>query len=150
MAIGANSYGDVAGVEALARKYTSPTSGTFGSSTKPTATQVEGFIDDVSGLVNVMLAEQGYDIPVVNADGALALDGFVNQIAAALCEAANSSGRFFSEETAEESTFNLIRKEAEVFIVQHAQGFEDLGAARTRRRITAWLGDKPIAIAEVA
>jgi len=146
MAIGVNSYGSVSACEGLVKKYAG--SG-FSTTTNPTLLQVEGYIDRVSGIVNVLLAEQGYDIPVVDADGKLALDEFVNQTAAALCEAANSSGRFFSERAAETGTFTMIAQEAEAFIVQHAQGFEDLGAARSRHLATAWMGDKPIAIAEV-
>ena len=148
MAIGANSYGSVSACEGLVKKYTA--SGSFTTATHPTLLQVEGYIDRISGIVNVLLAEQGYDIPVVDADGKLALDEFVNQTAAALCEAANSSGRFFSEKAAEVGVFPMIMQEAEAFVTQHAQGFEDLGAARSRHLATAWMGDKPIAIAEVA
>ena len=147
MAIGANSYGSTSAVGGLVKKYSG---GTFDTTTHPTLIQVEGFIDRVSGIVNVMLAQEGYAIPVVDADGALALDEFVNQIAAALCEEVNSAGRFFSEKAMDTGTFTMITQEAEAFIVQHSQGFEDLGAARSRNRATAWMGDKPIAIAEVA
>ncbi len=150
MAIGANSYGTVVAVASLVKKYTN--AGTFDetAASHPLLSQVEGFIDRVSGIVNALLAHEGFTIPVVQAASALALDEFVNQIAAALCEEANSAGRFFSEKAAETGTFTMIMQEAEAFIMQHAQGFEDLGAARSRHLATAWMGDKPIAIAEVA
>ena len=130
MAIGANSYGSVAEVASLVKKYT--TEGSFGASSHPTEAQVEGFIDKVSGLVNVMLAEMGFTVPVSQADAKLALDLFVVEEAAALCEAANSSGRFFSEKAREIGAFQHIQKDTEAFIAAHAVGFERLGATRGR------------------
>ena len=130
MAIGANSYGSVAEVEALVKRYTA--SGTFTTGTHPTLAQVEGFIDNVSGVLNVLLAEQGFSIPISQADAKLALDLFVVEEAAALCEAANSSGRFFTDEARAAGTFKMIQKDAEEFISSHAEGLEQLGADRTR------------------
>jgi len=130
MAIGANSYGSVAEVAALVKKYTA--SGSFTTGTHPTLAQVEGFIDKVSGLVNVLLAKLGFTVPISQADAKLALDLFVVEEAAALCEAANSSGRFFSEKARETGAFQHIQKDTEAFIEAHAVGFERLGVARGR------------------
>ena len=130
MGVGANSYGSVAEVEALVKRYT--TAGSFDDDSHPTVTQVEGFIDKVSGLVNVLLAELGFSIPISQADAKLALDLFVIEEAAALCEAANSSGRFFSERGREAGAFKAIQEDIEVFIEAHAGGFERLGATRGR------------------
>jgi len=130
MGIGANSYGSVAEVEALVKRFTA--SGSFTTGTHPTLAQVEGFIDKVSGLVNVLLTEMGFSIPISQADAKLALDLFVVEEVAALCEAANSSGRFFSEKARETGAFQHIQKDTEAFIEAHAVGFERLGATRGR------------------
>lgn len=148
MAIGTNSYGSIAAIQGLVKKYT--TEGSFDGSSHPTLTQVEGYVDRVSGILNVMLAQQGFTIPVSQASAKLALDEFVDEEAASLCEAANSSGRFFGEESRALGPWTMITEDAEAFVMRHAQGLEDLGAARSRHLATAWMGDKPIAIAEVA
>lgn len=145
MGIRPSSYGSVAEVEALVKKYT--TEGSFDTVSHPTLAQVEVFIDKVSAIANTFLAEQGFTIPVSQVSAKLALDEFVDQIAAALCEEANSAGRFYTETLADQGTFNVIREDAEAFIIQHAQGLEDLGAERTRDLATAWMGAKPISTA---
>ena len=130
MSIGASSYGSVAEVQAFVKKYTA--SGSFTTGTHPTLAQVEGFIDKISGLVNVLLSEMGFTVPISQADAKLALDLFVVEEAAALCEAANASGRFFSEGATGTGVFQHIQADTEVFIKAHATGFERLGATRGR------------------
>lgn len=130
MAIGDHSYSAVAQVEALVKKYTA--AGSFTTGTHPTLAQVETWIDNVSGIVNVLLAEAGFSIPVSQADAKLALDQFVAEEAAALCEGANSSGRFYTDVAREMGAFRVIISDVENFIASHAEGFELLGATRTR------------------
>lgn len=132
MAIGANSYGSVAEVEALAPRYTN--SGVYDATTRPTLIQVEKFIDRVSGMFNLLLAEEGFDIPVVNADAKLVCDEFVIEQVVQLCHGANGSGPFApgSERLRNRTAFAIISSEAAGFVSQHAVGFEFLGAARSR------------------
>ena len=132
MAIGANSYGSVAEVAALCKRYT--TTGSFGESTNPTSTQVEKMIDRVSGIVNVLLAEAGFATPVSQADAKLALDDFVVNQVVQLVGAANSHGIYApgSEALRRTTPGQIILKEATEFITQHAGGFAGLGATRTR------------------
>jgi hypothetical protein len=135
MAIGANSYGSVAEVEALVPRYAT-NSGAFSASTRPTTTQVEKFIDRVSGIVNALLAEQGFDIPVDDTDPKLVLDDFVINQVVQLCHAVNSAGPYApgSQElrNPRQTPFQVMMKEAESFIDNHADGLEQLGATRTR------------------
>lgn len=145
MAIGANSYGTVAGVEALVRRFTD--GGTFKTTTVPTLVQVEGFIDQVSGVVNTILEGQGVSIPVTEANSKLALDMFVNEEAAALVEASQGQGRLMSEDARATGAFKTIMADAEEFILRHAAGLEKLGATRTRDRITAWMETQPLSSA---
>jgi len=132
MAIGANSYGTVAEVAAITPQYTS--GGSYGASTRPTETQVEKFIDRVSGILNVVLAGEGFGVPVTQADAKLALDEFVVEQAALLCHAANRAGIYApgSEELGGRSPFAAIREEAAEFVRENAAGLERLGATRSR------------------
>lgn len=132
MAIGANSYGSVAEVAALVPAYLS--SGEFTASTRPTLAQVERFIDRVSGIVNVLLAEAGFEIPVSQADAKLALDEFVVAQVVELCHASNGAGPYApgSDEMRAGSPFRMITKEAAEFIEKHADGLEALGASREK------------------
>ena len=132
MAIGANSYGSVAEVAALCKRYTA--AGSFGETTNPTSTQVEGMIDRVSGIVNVLLAEAGFAVAVSQADAKLALDDFVVNQVVQLVGAANSAGIYApgSEALRKTTPGQIILKEAQAFIGEHAAGFQALGATRTR------------------
>ena len=95
----------------------------------------------ISAVVNVLLAEAGFDIPVRQADARLALDEFVVAQVVELCHAANGAGPYApgSDEMRAGSPFRVIVKEAAEFIEKHAGGLEALGAARSRR-LTHGLG----------
>jgi len=133
MTIGDNSYGTVAEVGALVPLYATATGTTFDATTRPTITQVEGMIDRVSGIVNVVLAEEGFDIPVTQADAKLALDDFVVMHVAHLAAYANGAGPFVSgaDEMRYTTPTRVIMRDAEIFIKDRAKGFELLGATRT-------------------
>lgn len=130
MTLGANSYGSVADVAALTQNWT--VSGTFSTTTSPTLAQVEGFIDQVSGIMNVALAREGFSIPVTQADAVLAIKSIVVQLAADLVQAAHLSGRFFSERALDRgiSPMMQIRKDINDWIQENAAGLEQLTATR--------------------
>lgn len=134
MALGGNSYGTVDEVGALTPLYATASGTTYDAATRPTLTQVEKFLDRVSAIVNVLLAEAGFAIPVSQADAKLALDEFVIAQAVELCHAANGAGPYApgSEEMRYGSPFRTITKEAASFISDHADGLEALGATRAR------------------
>lgn len=132
MAIGANSYGSVAEVAALSPLYVS--GGTFDATTRPTLTQIEKFIDRVSGIVNALLAEAGFAIPVSQADAKLALDDFVVDQVVGLVAYANGAGPFVprNEMRSRMTPTKAILESAGAFIGAHASGLQALGATRTR------------------
>lgn len=132
MTIRTNSYGSVAEVAALVPRYTN--NGAFDASTRPTLTQAEKFIDRVSGLVNVLLAEAGFAIPVSQTDAKLVLDEFVTAQVVQLAHSVNGAGAFApgSEEIRQGTPFQIITKEAASFINDHADGLAALGATRAR------------------
>jgi len=55
MAIDDNSYGDLASIGALVPRYANA-SGTFDTTTRPTGSTVETQIDQVSSIINSLLA----------------------------------------------------------------------------------------------
>lgn len=130
MAIGANSYGSVADVAALTRRFTN--NGSFDTTTVPTLTQVERFIDVVSGSLNMALAGEGFTIPVSQADAKAALDGAVTEAVSDLVQAANSSGRFFTDKALERgvSPMRAVRREMSEWIEEQISGFAALGVSR--------------------
>lgn len=137
MALGANSYGSVAGVAALAGIWT--TDGSFDATTRPTSTIVESWIDNVSGIVNALLAEAGFGIPISQTDSVLMLDAFVEETVADLCHYANGAGRFYSDRAIERgySTMQIITRDFAFWLESHAVGLENLGATRTTSKVGA-------------
>lgn len=131
MTTGANSYGTLAQVAALTRRYT--TAGVYTATTNPTSAQVETWIDQVSGTVNVLLAEQGFNIPITQADARLAIEAIVVEAVADLSHAANNTGRFFTDRAlaAGIAPMKVIRAEMAAWIGEHAEGLEAIGAGRS-------------------
>ncbi len=133
MAIADNSYGSVDEVAALTRRYTNK-SAAYDATTTPTITQVEKFIDRLSGRLNVMLAEAGFVTPVSQPDAKLALDDFVVTEVVDYCHWVNSAGRFMNTKRLRGKTpAAVVDGEAADFIQLHAVGFSELGATRTRK-----------------
>jgi hypothetical protein len=76
MSIRGDSYGSLNEVAALTR-YMLRGESTFNSTTYPTATEVEKFIDRVSGAVNVACNSEGITTPITNSTAKLDADNFV-------------------------------------------------------------------------
>jgi hypothetical protein len=134
-----NSYGTLAGVASYVRMYT--VAGSFSASTVPTDAAVGAWLDQISAIVNGYLAGYGFVIPITQADVKLAIVAVVEQLAADLCQAANSAGRFFSDKAlqAGASPWAQVRKDIKAFCEASASGFEVMGAPRTQAtEETAW------------
>lgn len=130
MPVSARSYGSAAGVAAYVGVYTA--AGVFSTSTKPTLANVENWIDQVSALLNTALAKRGFNVPLTQADAALAATSLVEQLVSDLAQAANSSGRFFSERFLERGVSNwaVIRNDISAWVEEYASGLEELGETR--------------------
>lgn len=131
MAIGANSYGSVAGVVALCPRYGS--GGTFTTTTRPTLAQVEAWIDQVSALINGYLSGKGFAIPITQTDAVTALALCVNQYAADLAESVNGAGRLGpnTEILKYRGQWEVITRELRTYLDEISTGWERLGATRT-------------------
>ena len=130
MAVSARSYGTAAGVAAYVGVYT--IAGAFTTATQPTLANVEGWIDQVSALLNTALAKRGFNVPLTQADAVLAAKSLVEQLVSDLAQAANSSGRFFSERFLERgvSNWSVIRNDISNWVEEYASGLEELGETR--------------------
>ena len=137
MSVGANSYGTAAGVAGLTPRYAN-TSATFDGTTRPTLTQVEAYIDQVSGIVNSYLAQEGFSVPITQADVTLALTMFVQEEVAAIVEGINNAGRFgpTTKAPGKRGRFAVITEDVKAFVEGNAYGFNLLGATRTKSALS--------------
>lgn len=135
MAVGANSYGTAAAVAVLTKRFT--VNGSFTTTSTPTLTEVESFIDTVSAWINTALARNGFAIPITQADVKAVLAGMAVEAAGDLVNAANSSGRFYTEKALERGLdpLRILRREISDAIDEQATGFEALGASRNISRL---------------
>jgi hypothetical protein len=136
LAIGDNSYGSAVGVAAMVPRWPN-SNGVFDATTRPNLATVEDWLDQVSALLNTILAENGFAVPVSQATARLALDMFANEEVAAMSEGVNGSGRFgptAKQGGKAKGRFALILDDVETFIGSNAAGFERLGAARSFSR----------------
>ena len=82
-----------------------------------------------------MLAQNGFAVPVSQADAKLMLDYFVNEESAAIVEGINGSGRFGPsvKRKGASGRFALIVEDVQLFLETNAVGIERLGVPRTYR-----------------
>lgn len=141
MAIGANSYGDTGEIAAMEERYAN-SSILFDGNTRPTLTIVETFVDQVSSLINGMLAKYGFTIPVSEDDSKRGLDLFVNMEVASLVEGANGSGKFgpTTKKGGGKGRWAVLYEDVAEYIKTFAAGFEAMGATRTGATTLKGLG----------
>jgi len=135
MTLGANSYGDTGEIAKLVPKYAN-TSYLFDTTTRPTLLTIESETDQISAAVNLMLLQEGFDIPVSQATAKLMLDGFVNKMVAEIAHGVNGAGRFGAlsqSKKGAKGAYLMILEDTQLFIKQNAIGFERLGVPRPNR-----------------
>lgn len=132
MSINTNSYGHPNDIAAMVPRWAN-SSKLFDASTRPTLGEVETWVNQVSGVLNVILAQFGFSIPVTQADALEMLELFVNQEVAAITEGVNGSGRFgpTSKQVGKQGRFAIITGDVRDFVESVATGLERLGVTRT-------------------
>ena len=127
------SYGSLEGVGALVPKW-SGTNGDFADTTRPTDDFVVRWIDQISGLVNTILAEAGFAIPIDEEQVRFQCAFFVEQEVAAIVEGVNGFGRFGPQAKSggKKGRFALLVEDVEAFVMANKTGFQRLGAARSQ------------------
>lgn len=128
------SYGAVAQVAALVPKHANR-AGTFDDTTRPSGTYLATLIDQVSALLNSILAENGFSIPVTDTSVKPMLDLFVNQEVAAIVEGINGSGRYGAttgeRKGGTKGRFEIMLDSVKAFVAGNKIGMERLGADRS-------------------
>lgn len=128
MTVGANSYGSASDVAALTWVWVAEANvpGVYDTTTLPTLTQVEAWIDQISAIANTSLRKWGFTIPLTDATDVLAVKSVVVGFVADMANYSNSTGRFFTERALASgvSPFAQIRQEIEDWVASIADGLE--------------------------
>lgn len=125
------AYGTAAGVADLSAQWTD--SGSFTVSTRPALATVNGWLDDVSAIIDTALADEGFTVPVTLAAVVKELDLLAEGLVKDLCDAAHSTGRFYSERAlfSGRSPMVIVDKEIHEWVKRKSVGFENQGVPKT-------------------
>jgi hypothetical protein len=121
------AYGTAAGVAALTRRYTN--AGSFDGTTNPTVTTVGTWLAQVSSMFNISLAAAGFTTPITDADVTPTLDSFTETMVADLVNAANASGRFYTDRALEYGVnpIKAINNDIKSWVESNLAGLAALG-----------------------
>lgn len=134
------TYGSQAGTAALSKQWTDD--GVFTDEgcldclqvleTNPTHTEVDLWLDQISGAMDIALAGEGFVVPVTHAATLKSINMIVNQYVADLVKYANNTGRFATSQAREFGIEPLITIEKNIRAWAHnnAGGIEASGAER--------------------
>jgi hypothetical protein len=130
-------YGTVEDVASLTPRYAS-SDGNFDGTTRPSYAAVTTFLNQVSAMVNSILAEEGFTVPITDTSVTPMFDAFVNQEVAELVEGVNGSGRFGPKsdslarrtEEGAHGRFSVINADVRGFIKGNRVGIERMGASK--------------------
>jgi hypothetical protein len=130
------AYGSPAGVAAYSvwtenGEFVDPTD--YVAGTKPTLTQVNTFLAAISVMVDLALGSEGFTFPVTQPDALLLIDEIVNMLASDLVNAANQSGRFFTERVLEtgKGQMAIINADILAWVVANTDGLVAMGVPHT-------------------
>lgn len=132
MAIRSDSYSSVAGVLSITRHLIEGQS-TFNSTTRPTLTEVESFIDETSGLLNLSLRKYGFapSVVIANSTTKLACDLWVRGKTAKLIELSHPTQGFMGDNENRTDMLDGLLGAADRFVEKSALGFKRAGLAVT-------------------
>ena len=127
-----SSYGDTDEIAAFVPRYANE-SKKFDVTTTPTLLEVESFCDQISAVINGMLAQEGFDIPLTVADSKLVMDFFVNSEVAAIVEGVNGGGRFgpSSKAMGKKGRWAVIYEDVEAYIKGQVKALQLFGEIMT-------------------
>lgn len=130
MTIRSDSYSTVTEVLAFT-KYLKAGQTTFNSTTQPTLTEVEKFIDRTSAYLNVALNGSGLTSPITNSTAKLICDDFVTQRTSEYVTFTQHGVGYNQEEGGRYSLFANLRKKAQDFVNENRVGLVNLGVTVT-------------------
>lgn len=126
------TYSSLTEIAALVPRYANR-SGTFDDSTRPPVEEVVTLIDQVSAILDSILATEGFAVPVTDTEAKRTIDFWVRQEIAAVVEGINGSGRFgpTTKSGGGRGRFALIFDDVVNWVEMMAVGLERMGAERT-------------------
>lgn len=133
MAIRDDSYGSVAEVQAYTAHLLDGESA-FNSTTRPTSTQVEKFIDRASSYVNLALETHGFTSPLTNSTAVLMMDDWVVNKATEFVELTQRGAGYSGEEGSRTGAFANLAGEASRFVKENELGLKRIGATVGHRK----------------
>lgn len=102
------------------------------TATKPTLTQVEEWLAQVSSLMDTALSDEGFTVPITNTSVLPEINLLVNGITKDLVDYSRKSGRFYAKRSLDAGTspFMAIDEELHEWVKRKTQGFVNLGVPR--------------------
>jgi hypothetical protein len=131
MTIRTDSYSSTSEVKAFTRHLLDGQSA-FNSTTRPTGTELEKFIDRASGVLNLALAQGGFTPAHIigNSTAKLSCDDWVTARASEYVEITQRGVGYSDGEGSRTSYFRNLVKSAEQFVSMNSLGFVRLGVAQ--------------------
>ena len=132
MAIRSDSYSSVDDVTALTRHLLDGADA-FGGDTRPTLAEVEGFIDEASGNLNLAYWESGFDPANITANSTAKLpaDSWVRSMAAQLVELTQRGAGWSDAENTRSGFLAGLYGDACEFVKRQSMGLKRLGITVT-------------------
>jgi hypothetical protein len=131
MAIRGDSYSSTSEVKAFTRHLLNGQTA-FNSTTRPTSTELEKFIDRASGVLNLALAAGGFtpSVVYVNSTTKLACDDWTTARAAEYAELTHRGVGYSDAEGSRTAGFRNLHKSANEFVAANSLGFVRLGVTQ--------------------
>lgn len=135
MTIRADSYSSTAEVKAFTRHLLDGQSA-FNSTTRPTGTELEKFIDRASGVLNLAISAGGFTPANIaaNSTAKLACDDWVTARAAEYVEVTQRGVGYSEGEGSRTSAFRNLNKSANEFVSLNSLGFVRLGVTQSNKK----------------
>lgn len=126
MTLRSDSYSTAVEVTAWTRHLLDGQS-SFNSTTRPSGTELDKFIDRASGVLNVALSATGLAVPITNSTAKLACDDWVSAQAAQYVEMTQRGGGYSDAEGSRTGYFKGLYGRAKEFADAEAGGMRLLG-----------------------
>lgn len=134
------TYGTAANVAALTPRFADAGTGLFTTTTRPTLAAVENKMAQLSAMIDALLAENGYTVPVTDSDVTPMLAAFVEEQTASMVIQTNGSlvqGPITSSNGAVMGWWSYMTREVKDFLGTVVNGLERMGATRSSGISTA-------------
>lgn len=132
------AYGTSAGVASYSRTWTR--GGVFYdasagpppvAATKPTLTEVNHWLVQISAMIDTALQNEGFSVPVTATNSLNAITMKVETLVSDLVAYANGLGRLYTDRALERGSMNLLNKEIIDWVKGQVTGLENDGVPRT-------------------